>query len=169
MTFEKKLAGLFNLDDESWMRHANPWSVWTRFTVLPLILLAFWSRLWLGWWCLLPAVLGIIWVFVNPLVFPKPQSTRNWASRCVLGERVYLNRDKIPIPAIHKSPIYNILNGISFVGLLLAIWATVNYSVWGVVMGIALTFLGKGWFLDRMVWLYEDMKSVNEEYASWDY
>ena len=36
-------------------------------------------------------------------------------------------------------------------------------------MGIVLAYLGKSWFLDRMVWLYEDMKNENEIYKSWDY
>lgn len=30
MTLERKIAGIFKLDDENWMRHANPVSVWTR-------------------------------------------------------------------------------------------------------------------------------------------
>ncbi len=50
MTFERTIARLFRMDDATWLRHANPWSVILRFTVLPLLILAFWSRLWLGWW-----------------------------------------------------------------------------------------------------------------------
>ena len=53
--------------------------------------------------------------------------------------------------------------------MLLAIWATVEYSIWGVILGIVMAYLGKSWYLDRMVWLYEDMKEKNEEYKSWDY
>lgn len=169
MTLERNISKLFNLTDENWMKHANPWSVWTRYSVLPVIVFAFWSRVWIGWWCLVPGLLSLLWMFFNPLVFPKPQSTKNWASKAVLGERVYLNRDQVPIPEIHRSPLNNILNGISSVGMLLAIWATVVFSVWGAVLGVALAYMGKSWFLDRMVWLYEDMKEVNEEYKSWEY
>jgi hypothetical protein len=28
MTLERKMAKLFKLTDENWMKHANPWSVW---------------------------------------------------------------------------------------------------------------------------------------------
>jgi len=42
---------LMGMDDAAWKRHANPWSVYTRFTCLPFIVLALWSRVWLGWWC----------------------------------------------------------------------------------------------------------------------
>lgn len=86
-----------------------------------------------------------------------------------MGERVYLNRDKVEIPAIHTSPIYSILNSISFMGMLLAIWATITYSIWGAIMGVILAYLGKSWYLDRMVWLFEQMKEKHEEYKRWDY
>ncbi|MCE0494880.1 DUF6653 family protein [Vibrio salinus] len=169
MTFEKKIADVFRLTDENWMRHANPLSVWTRYSVLPLIIMAFWSRLWIGWWCLLPGTLSILWMFLNPIVFKAPKTTKNWASKAVLGERVYLNRDNIPLPAHHNTPLYTILNGISSVGFLLAVWSTVYFSVWGAISGIAMAYLGKSWFLDRMVWLYEDMKNLNQTYQNWEY
>jgi hypothetical protein len=35
VTTDTRLARLFGLQGESWLRHANPVSVWTRFAVLP--------------------------------------------------------------------------------------------------------------------------------------
>lgn len=169
MTLERKIAKIFHLSDENWMKHANPLSVWTRYSVLPIIIIAFWSRIWIGWWCIIPALLSILWMFLNPIVFSKPISTKNWASKAVLGERVYLNRDNIPLPKHHVTPLLNILNSISSIGLIIAIWATVYYSVWGALLGISLAYLAKSWFLDRMVWLYEDMKTKHDIYKSWDY
>ncbi len=169
MTTERKIAALFNLTDNNWMKHANPWSVYTRYAVLPLIILAFWSRIWIGWWSAIPAVVSLLWMFFNPIAFPIPKSTKNWASKAVLGERIYLNRDKITIPKKHKLPIHTLLNFISSVGMLLAIWATIYYSIWGALLGVMLAYLGKSWFLDRMVWLYEDMKNTNDEYRNWEY
>ena len=98
-----------------------------------------------------------------------PRRDNNWASKAVLGERVYLNRDKVEIPDHHNVPLYKILNSLSSAGLILAIWSTVYYSVWGAVLGVTMAYLGKSWFLDRMVWLYEDMKNENETYSSWEY
>lgn len=169
MTTERKVAKFFNLTDENWMKHSNPWSVWTRYSVLPLIVFAFWSRIWIDWWCLVPGIVSLLWMFFNPIFFPRPSSTKNWASRSVMGERVFLNRDTIKIPEIHTGGIHTILNLISSSGMILAIWATVTYSVWGAILGIALAYLGKSWYLDRMVWLYNDMKEKNEEYKSWEY
>lgn len=169
MTIERKIAKVFNLTDENWKKHSNPWSVWTRYSVLPIIVLAFWSRIWIGWWCLVPGIISILWMFFNPVFFSKPKSTKNWASKSVLGERVYLNRDKIDIPEHHKTPLIKILNTISSVGMLLAIWSIIYYSIWGAILGVCLAYLGKSWFLDRMVWLYEDMKEEVEEYRNWEY
>lgn len=167
MNIEKHIAKVFRLTDENWMKHANPWSVWTRYSVLPLIAFAFWSRVWVGWWYLIPAVLSLGWMFFNPVFFKKPKSTNNWASKSVLGERVYINRFEIAVPKHHKIAI-NILNGISFLGMILSIYGITVLSVYVTIAGIVLTYLGKSWFLDRMVWLFEDMKHL-PEYQSWLY
>ncbi len=169
MTLERHLSALFNLTDENWMRHANPASVWTRYSVLPVLVFSVWSRTWIGWWCLLPGVASILWMLLNPVLFGRPRSTRNWASRAVLGERIYLERDRIALPDHHCTPLYAILKGISALGMVLALWATAACSLWGAVLGVALAYMGKSWFLDRMVWLYEDMRETSEEYRSWEY
>ena len=129
MTLESKIANVFRLTDENWMRHANPWSVWTRYSVLPLIILAFWSRVWIGWLSAVPVVISLAWMFFNPLLFSKVKSTNNWASKSVLGERIWMNRDKIQVPPRHKT-LPKILNGVSSIGMLLAIWSIVTLSVW---------------------------------------
>jgi len=167
MTIERRVANLFKLTDENWMKHANPWSVWTRYSVLPVIILAFWSRIWIGWWSAIPAVISLAWMFLNPIFFKKPRSTKNWASKSVLGERVWLNRDKIDVPDRHKF-LPKILNTVSSIGMLLSIWAIVTLSVWPAIMGVALAYIGKSWYLDRMVWLFEDMKD-KPEYNGWLY
>jgi len=167
MTMERKIAGIFRLSDENWMRHASPWSVYTRYSVLPLIILAFWSRIWIGWWCLIPVAIAMAWMFLNPVLFGKPKSTDNWASKAVLGERIWQDRDKIAVPVYHKR-MPHILNGISGIGMLLSIWAIVVLSIWPAVLGIALAYIGKSWYLDRMVWLYEDMKHL-PGYGKWLY
>ncbi len=90
----KKLAGAFGLKGENWMRHANPASVWTRFGVLPLLAGSIWSRKWIGRRCLIPLALSSVWLFVNPLFFRPPRSTKNWASKAVFGERIWVERDR---------------------------------------------------------------------------
>ena len=50
MNLERKIAALFKMDDKTWERHVNPWSVWTRMMILPVLALVIWSRVWLGWY-----------------------------------------------------------------------------------------------------------------------
>jgi hypothetical protein len=157
VTKEQKIASLFAMDDETWERHANPWSVWTRNTVLPVLIIAFWSRIWLGWWAIVPVAAAILWMWVNPRLFKKPESTDNWASKSVLGERIWLNRKAVPVPERHRRAP-NILSAVSGTGFLFVIYGVYFLEIWPVLFGSALVYLGKLWFLDRMVWLYEDTK-----------
>ncbi len=81
-TADRRIARLFGLSGDNWLRHADPWSVWTRFSVLSLIALAVWSRVWIGWYSLIPVALAITWMMINPLLFPPPRSTRNTSPSC---------------------------------------------------------------------------------------
>ena len=101
MDIGKTSEQIMGMDDEVWERHANPYSGWSRVPVLSLLALAIWSRVWLGWWALVPIILIFVWIWFNPRLFPAPKSTDNWMSKGVLGERVWLNRKNVPIPTHH--------------------------------------------------------------------
>ncbi len=156
MQLNKLLLKIFLPDDESWLKHANPWSIWTRFATLPFIILAIWSRVWIGWYCLLPLALLIVWIVINPTLFKKPTSYSSWGSRAVLGERIYMKGKENPIPAHHKTPIIilNILQTLSVLILGLGLW---KLNVYITLHGATALYLSKMWFLDRMVWLYEEV------------
>lgn len=158
----------FAMTDEVWARHANPWSVWTRYACLPLLALAIWSRDWIGYYSLAPIAIVCLWTWLNPRFFSKPLTTKHWASKAVLGERVWLQHPKDQIPEHHHRAI-RILNIITFAGFILAIIGLVQLALWPTIFGIIITMLGKSWFLDRMVWLYQDLKDENEIYQSWLY
>lgn len=168
MGLARRTSEFFRLDDNTWMQHANPWSVWTRMIILPLLSIAIWSREWLGWYCLVPIILLLFWTWINPRAFEKPGTTRSWSSKAVLGERVWLNRKILPIPRHHLKTIY-ILNMIAFSGIPFLIWGLYALHIWPTIFGLGLVLLGKMWFLDRMVWIYEDMKNQSEEYKAWEY
>lgn len=168
MTFEEKIARLFRMDEEARMRHTNPWSGYSRFTMTPLIALASWSRVWLGWWAIAPIILVLLWVWFNPRIFPAPESTDNWASKAVLGEWVWMNRDKVPVPEHHRR-MPNILSVTSAAGFIIFLWGLIVLDVWLTVLGGTVGVLSKLWFADRMVWLYTEMKNTTPEYKSWLY
>lgn len=165
MNYGQRIARLFAMDARVWERHANPWSVWTRVAAFPLLVLAIWSRAWLGWWALAPVAAMIVFLWLNPRLFPPPASTRSWASRAVLGERVWLNRAQVPIPEHHRRMAV-ILGIVPLGGLVPLIWGVAAYDVALTMLGLAVAMLGKLWFVDRMVWLFEDMKE-RPEYRDW--
>ena len=168
MGYGTLLESLMGMNDATWKRHANPWSVWTRFLILPLLVLAIWSRVWIGWWCLAAIALLIVWTVINPRAFPKPSSTHGWASRATFGERVWLNRKTVPIPE-HHYRFSHALNAVTASALIPLIYGLITYELLITFLGLALIIVGKLWFLDRMVWLYQDMKGSNQDYASWLY
>jgi Family of unknown function (DUF6653) len=151
---EKMMA----MDDATWARHANPISGWSRVTILPLLALAVWARIWIGWWSLAAVAVLIGWTWLNPRLFSAPASTDNWMSRVVLGERVWLAAKTAPIPA-HHARVTRILNIAASLGaLILAI------GLWRLDFGLVLAGLiaamgAKLWFGDRMVWLLQDSRN----------
>jgi hypothetical protein len=160
--------GLFKMTNETWEKHANPWSVWSRMMTLPFLVFAIWSRVWIGWYAWAIVGIIVIWLIFNPKAFKKPKSTKNWASKAVLGERIWLNRKIISIPKDHSfmAILLNIINGL---GLPFLIYGLYHFNFWITILGIIIIYAGKMWFLDRMVWLFEDMKNKHEEYNNWEY
>lgn len=152
------------------MRHANPASVWTRFSVMSVLALAIWSREWIGIWCLAPVALAIVWMFVNPLLFSEPKSTRNWASRGVLGERIWVDRDKVEIPEQFRSPTASfVANGYSAIGMAVLAFGLIDLNLLAVLTGLLITHGGKAWYIDRASLLFAEMKDRSPEYARWDF
>jgi hypothetical protein len=166
MTLERTIARLFRMDDETWLRHANPWSVILRFTALPILIFAFWSRLWLGWWAVVPVVLALLWTWANPRIFAAPRSLDHWTSKGVLGERVWLNRDTVPVPSYHRM-VPDVLLTVSGLGMLFVIWGVILFDPWPTLFGVMTVDLSKVWFVDRMVWLWHDMQDATPEYQGW--
>lgn len=159
---------MMGMTDAVWERHANPWSVWSRVIVLPLLTVSIWSRVWIGWWAVLPVALLMIWIRINPHIFRKPKSTDNWSSKAVLGERVWLKRATVPIPK-HHDRASRLLSYLPMVGLGPYVHGLIIQSPGETAVGLVLIVIGKLWFLDRMVWLYGDMKDEQPHYAEWLY
>ena len=56
---------------KTWEKHANPWSGITRIATYPFIFWALWYHNWIG----LGAI--VVWVIINPKVFPKPKNFKH--------------------------------------------------------------------------------------------
>ncbi len=146
---------LMSMDDDVWARHANPWSVYSRFTCLPLIVLALWSRVWIGWWCLLPLTAALAWTWYNPRAFPPSTRKQGWAFKGTGGERLFLDRKRHPIPR-HHAIAAHILTAAAALGVLILLYGLIVLAPWPALVGLIITIGAKVWFVDRMVWLYAD-------------
>ncbi|MGB3317037.1 MAG: DUF6653 family protein [Albidovulum sp.] len=143
---------LMGMSNETWRRHASPWSVYTRMLTLPFLALAIWSRVWIGVWAWAAVAVVIAWVLLNPRAFPPPASLDNWVSRGVLGERVFLRR-RNEVAGHHRvwATILTTASALGAVVLGLGLWwLDLAWTVFGTI----LTMGSKIWFVDRMVWLY---------------
>jgi hypothetical protein len=160
------IAALFQMDERVWERHANPWSVWTRFASFPLLMLAIWSWHWIGWACLIPILLLAAWLWLNPRIFPPPASTHSWASRAVLGERVFLLRFMQPVPVEHTNAATLLGVGTTLSGFLMLAGFLAAEPFTFVASGIGVIVF-KLWFCDRMVWLFDEMSEDVPEYRAW--
>ena len=166
MRYEALTARLFGMSDAVWARHANPWSVWTRVASLPILLLAIWSPRWLGWWAALPIAAVVLWLWLNPRLFPIARRTGSWASRVTFGERVWLNRKRVPVPA-HHVRVAHMLSAVAAPAFAVAVVGAAGGWLWPSILGGLVAWGAKMWFCDRMVWLYEDMKDADPAYRAW--
>lgn len=160
------LERLMRMDERAWRRHASPWSVWTRVAAFPLLVLAIWSRVWIGWWAA-PAIAAIVvFLFANPRLFPPPGQPDNWASKATFGERAYLARRTVPIPRHHRRAAA-VLTTVAIVGAAVLVYGLVRLEITATLVGLAVAAGAKLWFVDRMVWLFEDMCRTEPRYRDW--
>lgn len=132
------------LSDKVWERHANPWSGWTRVLSMPALA----AGLYLHSFWILGAI--VIWLIVNPMLFPKPTSVDNWMSKGVLGEKLYFKDGK----KLKKDlpTLLNILNVPVFISFVYFGW---QQELLPMILAGLLTMTIKFWFIDRMVSLIE--------------
>lgn len=151
-----KTAKAFGLTDEAWLRHANLWSVCTRIPIPPAFALAVWSRTWIGRWSLIPTGAVGLWTWVNPRAFPPARSLDNWASKAVLGERLWSDPEAASVARRHQRAV-KMLTAVNALGLPLIVWGSWALKGRVLVTGLVVQGLGKLWTLDRIVWFYEDV------------
>ena len=148
---------LMAMDEATWRRHANPWSVWTRvLTPLPLMTLALWSRVWIGWWAVLPVALVAAWVWWNPRAFPPPVRWDGWAQRGVLGEKAVMAHPGA-LPPGHRAAL-GWLTALASASALVWVWGVAALDLGAAIGGGLATVAFKLWFVDRCAWALADLE-----------
>lgn len=150
-----RLAALFGLRGaQDWARHANPWSVWTRAAILPLMAAAIWSRFWIGPWALVPVFALIFWAFLNPRAFPPVAPNRGFCWRAVMGERLWIGPGRAALPAAEVRRILA-AERMAIPPALLCAWGLWAGHAGAAAIGAALTAAAKFGFLALMARLPE--------------
>lgn len=155
------------MDDRAWARHANPWSGYTRAVGSIGVFFTAWSLYWIGWWGFVPLTIAVLWTWLNPRLFPPPNNTESWMTKGALGERVFLNRRLVSIPAGYLSATI-IINGFSFAFLLICAYGFLTQNFWAAFAGWHAAVMAKIWWVDRMVRLWELMRDKDDLYRRWN-
>jgi hypothetical protein len=131
------------MKEQTWERHSNLWSVWTRVLTNPLVYVPVWNRSWRQ------AISIIAWFLLNPRLFPPPKDDSSWATRSVLGEQIWTRTTKY-------ADLPMLINTLSALFFLLALYSAYARRLWKLISfgGFALMF--KLWFLERMVAYYDE-------------
>lgn len=146
-----------NISDQMWKRHANPWSVWTRFAAIPAFILAVWSRVWLGGWALVPVAVVMAWLILNVFVFPPVDNPISWVSKGIYGEQLWLKqRKKLPR---HYDIAQRWLIVLGVIGMSLIVVGLVILNTWLCAMGCIVVTLAQLWRIDRFSLLYDLQKN----------
>lgn len=141
------------MSDEIWKRHANPWSVWTRFAAIPAFMLAVWSRVWIGAWAWVPVVVVIIWLYLNVFVFPPIENPVSWASKGIYGEKLWL-RGRSELPQ-HYDNVQKRLIALGILGMVVIGYGLVQLHFWSSLLGAVVLILAQLWRIDRFSTLYD--------------
>ena len=158
---------LLGMDPSVWQRHASPWSVYSRLATLPFLAAAIWSHAVIGPWLALLAVAAVsVWLYLNPRLFPAPRRTDTWAARATFGERIWLNRFTVPIPA-EDAKMALVLSAVAASGFLALLIGALANNLLVLLPGLVVTYAGKIAFLDRMAALYDKMRDAHPLYRFW--
>lgn len=157
---------LMGMSDDVWQRHTNPWSGWSRLTAMPLLALAIWSRVWIGYWAIPAVLLVLLWIWLNPRVFPAPRYTDNWMSRGVLGERVWLNRKAVSIPRWYVILGFS-LNAVSGLAGLAYLAGLILLHLPATIIGMLISMAAKLGFVGLVGRLYTEMAPLHPPYQEW--
>ncbi|WP_433509062.1 DUF6653 family protein [Nonomuraea sp. CA-143628] len=158
MSVLNRYARAMGMTDEAWKRHANPLSVWTRFAAIPLMMLAIWSRTWIGWWSLAPVALVVVWLIVNPRAFPAIEQPTSWTAKGIYGEKLWFENRAL-VAGDHRK-VQRLLIAVGLAGFALLGWGLVALEVWPAVFGATLVVLGQLWRIDRLGQMYERHKAA---------
>jgi hypothetical protein len=87
----------------------------------------------------------------------------------VLGERIWTEGDRSELPDQFSSVVPTVAASYQAIGLAPLAYGLAKLEATPTVLGVLIVQGGKLWYIDRMVLLFEEMKTRDPEYARWEY
>jgi hypothetical protein len=135
------------LSERVWRRHSSPWSVWTRILSYPLVYLPFWNRSWKQ------GAAVAAWFAANPVIFPEPEDDSSWATRGVLGEKLWM--------AERPRDLIMLLSAASGMVGVVGLVAAYRRRFWPMMLCASAGFLLVLWGIDRYTVYYDQHKEAH--------
>jgi len=162
------LTRQLRMNDVALASRANGWSLWARAVTLPLLVLALWSHQWIGiGGAAILTALVAIWGWAHPRLLPARGRTDTFYARAVFGERVWLNRFRVPIPREREIRAL-VMWGLIASGAVIGVWGAVSAVALAAIGGVVLALGARLAFHREMALLYRDMKREDPIYRSWE-
>ena len=141
-------------EDRRWAGRSHPWCVYSRLAAALLLIVALTTHRGLGIYALIPIGLCLFFIIVNPFVFPAPKDDSRWATRSVLGQRIWRGREN---PGWDVPSISRIASALAY---FIALWLAIESQL-GEAVTLGLIALGlKLVYLDWMARYHGRMKSA---------
>ncbi|MTH98305.1 DUF6653 family protein [Roseibium sp. RKSG952] len=150
-----------------WQQKVYPATVYFRILGLPALSAAIWSHVALGTG---PAFLltcaTVVIMMLAPRLFGRPKGNLRWAAKSVYGERIWLNRAKLPIPNDDAG------NALAMfftwmIGTGVMIWGSIEALPVIAVPGLVIAMAAHISFQDRMVKVFNKMETAHPLYRFW--
>ena len=97
----------------------------------------------------------MLWLWLNPRVFPPVERPTRWASKGFYGERIWARQPEL-VPPGHRTA-FRLIAVPGVVGIALVAWGLVALDPWPTALGAVLVVLAQLWRIDRLVWMYDDL------------
>lgn len=88
------------LEDRRWAGRSHPLCVYSRLGAAYFLVLCVYTYRWWNVQAIWPIGLCLFFILINPYIFPAPRTQQAWATRAVLGQRLWHGLQQWDLPTL---------------------------------------------------------------------
>lgn len=88
--------------DRRWAGRSHPLCVYSRLAAAYFLVLCVYTYRWLSYDAIWPIGMCLFFLLINPFIFPAPRHDRAWATRAVLGQRLWRGLRQWDVPTFSR-------------------------------------------------------------------